>query len=124
MSDHGFEIKGLEKLIDMTEEIQKNFSTDLDKLIKRHGGVLLGNVKRRTPVDTGQLRRSWDIEKKYLYVRIFTSTEYAAFIEYGHRARNGKSYVEGVFMLKIAFEKQIIKLEEDLEKLMKEYGFE
>ena len=62
-------------------------------------------------------------------------------VEYGHRTRqgtghnnpgkkykykpkpNGIAYIEGVYMLKTSFEKTEKNLEEDLDKLLKKYGF-
>ena len=77
----------------------------------------------KSPVDTGQLRRSWQLEKGDLYIKIFNNVSYSIFIEYGHRTRGGKSYVEGVYMLKTSFEKTEEKFTNDLEKLLKKYGF-
>ena len=45
------------------------------------------------------------------------------YVEYGHRTRGGKSYVEGVYMLKTSFEKTEKDFTNDLEKLLKKYGF-
>ena len=122
-NDYNFQIKGLDKLIAKLNDIDNNFDSDLQKIVEKHGGKLLRNVKQRTPVDTGQLRRSWELEKGNLYIRIFNNTEYGIFIEYGHRTRGGKSYIEGVYMLKTSFEKTEKDFTNDLEKLFKKYGF-
>ena len=123
MSGYGFEIKGIDNFLKDINNIQGNFRGDLQKLVEKHGGILLRNTKQRTPVDTGQLRRSWQLEKGDLYVKIFSSCEYVKHVEYGHRTRGGKSYVEGVYMLKTSFEKTKKDFENDLEKLFKKYGF-
>lgn len=123
MSGYNFEIKGIDNLLKDINNIQSNFHSDLQKLIEKHGGILLRNTKMKTPVDTGQLRRSWQLEKGDLYVKIFSSCEYVKHVEYGHRTRGGKSYVEGVYMLKTSFEKTEKDFENDLEKLFKKYGF-
>ena len=123
MSGYNFEIKGIDNFIKNIDNIQNNFYEDLENLIKKHGVYLFTNTKKRTPVDTGQLRRSWELEKGDLYVRIFSNCEYSIFVEYGHRTRGGKSYVEGVYMLKKTFEKTEEKFTNDLEKLLKKYGF-
>lgn len=55
----------------------------------------------------GHLRRSWQVGtvkkqgNKFL-VEIFNNVEYASYVEYGHRTRNSKSWVEGKFMLTIS----------------------
>ena len=123
MSGYNFEIKGIDNFLKDINNIQSNFHSDLQNLIEKHGGILLRNTKLKSPVDTGQLRRSWQLEKGDLYVRIFSSCEYVKHVEWGHRTRDGKSYVEGVYMLKTSFEKTEKDFENDLEKLFKKYGF-
>ena len=123
MSGYNFEIKGIDNFIKNINNIQGNFQGDLQKLVEKHGGILLRNTKLKSPVDTGQLRRSWQLEKGDLYIKIFNNVSYSIFIEYGHRTRGGKSYVEGVYMLKTSFEKTEEKFTNDLEKLLKKYGF-
>ena len=123
MSGYNFEIKGIDNLLKDINNIQSNFHSDLQNLVEKHGGILLRNTKLKSPVDTGQLRRSWELEKGDLYVRIFSNCEYSIFVEFGHRTRGGKSYVEGVYMLKTSFEKTKKDFENDLEKLFKKYGF-
>ena len=123
MSGYSFEIKGIDNFLKDINNIQNNFHGDLQRLIEKHGGILLRNTKQLSPVDTGQLRRSWELEKGDLYVKIFSSCEYVKHVEYGHRTRGGKSYVEGVYMLKTSFEKTKKDFENDLEKLFKKYGF-
>lgn len=122
-NDFNFKIKDLDKLIISLNDMDDNFNRDLQSLVEKHGGILLRNTKQRTPVDTGQLRRSWELEKGDLYVKLMNRTEYAQFIEWGHRTRGGKSYVEGVYMLKTSFEKTEKEFNRDLEKLFKQYGF-
>ena len=118
-----FEIYGLEKFIKDINKMDSGIKEELQKLVDKYGGLILRDVKRKTPVDTGQLRRSWQLEKGDLYVKIFNNTSYSIFIEFGHRTRGGKSYVEGVYMLKTTFEKQVKSFESDLEKLLGKYGF-
>ena len=87
-------------------------------------------VKTITPVDTGNLRRSWrisEIKKKgnSFEVTLFNNTDYADYVEFGHRTRDHKSWVPGKFMLTLSereIEKQIEKivdrhLEEAFKKL-------
>ena len=123
MSGYSFEISGIDEFINQIERTRMNFSRDLQKLIEKHGGKLLRDTKQRTPVDTGQLRRGWELEKEDLYIRLYNNVEYAQFIEWGHRTRGGRSYVEGVYMLKTSFEQRKRLFEEDLERLLSEYGF-
>ena len=125
MSGYNFEIKGIDNFLKGIDNIQNNFHEDLENLIKKHGVYLFTNTKKRTPVDTGQLRRSWQLKYKKgdLYIRLYNNTEYGLYVEYGHRTRGGKSYIEGAYMLKKTFEKTEEKFTNDLEKLLKKYGF-
>ena len=76
MSGYSFEISGIDEFINQIERTRMNFSRDLQKLIEKHGGKLLRDTKQRTPVDTGQLRRGWELEKEDLYIKLFNNTEY------------------------------------------------
>ena len=125
MSGYNFEIKGIDNFLKNINNIQSNFQRDLENLIKKYGVYLFANTKKLTPVDTGQLIRSWRLKYKKgdLSIRLYNNTEYGIYVEYGHRTRGGKSYVEGVYMLKKTFEKTEEKFTNDLEKLLKKYGF-
>ena len=142
-NDYNFQIKGLDKFIISLNEMDDNFNRDLENLIKKYGVFLFVNTKKNTPVDTGQLRRSWRLKyrKGDLCIRLYNNEEYGLYVEYGHRTRQGKGhsnpskhykynpkpggikYVEGVYMLKTNFERMEKKFEEDLEKLLGKYGF-
>lgn len=127
MSGYNLKINGLDNFINNINNIQSNFHIDLQSLVEKHGGILLRNTKMKSPVNTGQLRRSWELEKDDLYVKVFNNTEYGLHVEYGHRivGRDGKvkGVAEGVYMLKTSFEKTKKNFEEDLENLFKKYGF-
>ena len=74
----------------------------------------VGRIKKRTPVNKdpdaptrGQLRRSWQVgevkkDGNNYYVEIYNPTEYASYVEYGHRTSNLKGWVEGRFMMTIS----------------------
>ncbi|WP_144882713.1 HK97 gp10 family phage protein, partial [Paenibacillus sp. IHBB 10380] len=67
--------------------------------------------KKRTPVDSGELRRNWRVGRvirqgSSYVVEIYNNTEYASFVEYGHRNRDKTEWVEGRFMMTISM-KQI-----------------
>ena len=148
MSGYNFEIKGIDNFLKDINNIQSNFQGDLQKLVEKHGGILLKNTKMKTPVGQyndgrtgGTLRRSWTLEKGDLYVRLYNNIEYGIYVEYGHRTRqgtghdnpgkkykykpkpNGIAYIEGFYMLTKSFEKTEKDFENDLEKLFKKYGF-
>ena len=78
MSGYNFEIKGIDSFIKNIDNIQNNFHEDLENLIKKYGVYLFANTKKLTPVDTGQLRRSWQLKYKKgdLSIRLYNNTEY------------------------------------------------
>ncbi|WP_129600464.1 HK97 gp10 family phage protein [Anaerophilus nitritogenes] len=82
-------------------------------------------IKRRTPVDTGQLRRSWQVgnierQGNSYIVEIFNNAEYASFLEYGHRKVNENGWVEGKFMMTISMKEIERELPIYLERRMTE----
>ena len=76
MSGYNFEIKGIDNFLKDINNIQNNFHEDLENLIKKYGVYLFANTKKLTPVDTGQLIRSWQLEKGDLSIRLYNNTEY------------------------------------------------
>lgn len=102
------DFRQLQKLQQKLEKLQK---VDLDKLCrditKELAARLLRNAIKRTPVITGFLRGGWStvaglwVEDKgnYYEVVIINNTEYASYVEYGHRTRGGGGWAKGLFML-------------------------
>ena len=76
MSGYNFEIKGIDNFLKDINNIQSNFQRDLENLIKKYGVYLFANTKKLTPVDTGQLIRSWQLETGDLSIRLYNNTEY------------------------------------------------
>ena len=78
MSGYNFEISGIDDFLKNINDIQNNFYEDLENLIKKYGVYLFTNTKKRTPVDKGQLRRSWKLKYKKgnLYIQLYNNTEY------------------------------------------------
>lgn len=82
----------------------------LEELAKR----LIRKVKKKTPVDTGHLKKNWEakkpvVNKNEAYVKVENNVEYAEAVELGHRTKTG-GFIEGRFMLKRSIdelEKQI-----------------
>ena len=147
MANDCFYFKNLD-IIGMLDDMESNFVKESQRLVEKHRGILLRNTKKETPEGQyndgrtgGTLRRSWTLEKGDLYVRLYNNIEYGIYVEYGHRTRqgtghsnpskkykykpkpNGIAYIEGVYMLKTSFEKTKKNFIEDLDKLLKKYGF-
>lgn len=79
-------------------------------------------IKKRTPVDTGTLRRNWRVgnvvRKDNAYeVEIFNNTEYASYVENGHRSgKDLTEWTEGRFMASISMKEIERELPRYLEK--------
>lgn len=113
----------LKKNLDATDE---QLSLFIESCAKELAARLLAKVIKRTPVGQypsssgkkgGTLRRNWTAGKNATdYVRslrvnhfgdtyvieIVNPTEYASYVEFGHRTRNHAGWVQGKFMLTIS----------------------
>lgn len=105
--------RNLEKLNDQQKE------QFLESCCKELAARLLVKVIKRTPSDSGTLRRGWTagtnqnatayanslnvtkIGNKYK-IDITNPVEYASYVEYGHRTANHTGWVDGKFMLTIS----------------------
>ena len=80
------------------------------EVLQELGNKLMRRTKRKTPVDTGQLRRGWFITNvrqrgDVFEIEIYNNTEYAPWVENGHRiVKNGetKGWCEGFYMLQLS----------------------
>lgn len=102
-----FEIEGLDELINKLEKGNSVIEKELSDAVNKLGASLVGRVKRKTPVGKsyknhtgGTLGISWHVKRIDKYtVRVYNNTPYAGYVEFGHRTRGGKSFVEGQYML-------------------------
>lgn len=78
-------------------------------------------MKKRTPVDTGNLRRNWQVGKverqgDSYFVEIDNKADYASSVEYGYRADTETGeWIEGHFMMTISAK----EIERELPKYLK-----
>ena len=109
---------GLKEFKKIIEEMEKEKEQLMIDTIKELAARLLHKVIKRTPSDTGNLRRNWavsDVRKngKNYEIEVSNSAEYASYVEFGHRQTPGrfvpaigkrlkKSWVKGKFMLTIS----------------------
>lgn len=150
MGNLKFDKKELEKLQKQLEELEKGKARDkfFEDCAKEMAARLLSLVKPKTPVGVyddpsrkgGTLRRGWtggkntdaeafakslEIEKsgKTYTITVENNVEYAPYVEYGHRTRGGKGFVQGKHMLETS--EQELKalspkiLQDKLEKFLK-----
>lgn len=109
---------GLKEFQKTIEEMEKEKEQLMIDTIKELAARLLRKVIKRTPSDTGNLRKNWtvsDVRKNggNYEIEVSNSTEYASYVEFGHRQTPGrfvpvigkrlkKSWVKGKFMLTIS----------------------
>ena len=109
---------GLKEFNKIIEEMEKEKEQLMIDTIKELAARLLRKVIKRTPSDTGNLRRNWtvsDVRKngENYEIEVSNSAEYASYVEFGHRQTPGrfvpaigkrlkKSWVKGKFMLTIS----------------------
>ena len=91
----------------------------LEACCKELAARLLAKVIKRTPSETGELRRGWtggtkqgatqyanslNIQKvgNTYRIDITNPVEYASYVEYGHRTKDHQGWVQGKFMLTIS----------------------
>ena len=107
------EIQGLNRFIITLNNATNNFDEEASKRLNNISQKLVAKVKLKTPVSTGVLRRSWRVKKDGELARIiYNNVRYAPYVEYGHRTRGGKSFVDGQYMLG----KSVKEIEKDLDK--------
>lgn len=112
------QFNGLKEFQKIIEDMEKEKEQLMIDTIKELAARLLRKVIKRTPSDTGNLRRNWtvsDVRKNggNYEIEVSNSTEYASYVEFGHRQTPGrfvpaigkrlkKSWVKGKFMLTIS----------------------
>ena len=109
-------IHGLDNFIKILNSSSNNFDEEANKRLNNVTSKLVAKVKLKTPVGKikgGTLRRSWRTKKEGEFVRIvYNNVHYAPHVEYGHRTRGGKSFVDGKYMLA----KSVKEIESELDK--------
>ena len=122
-----FDYKEFEKFVDTYKKAAIEFDKFLNKFLIKCALDALGKTKKRTPVDTGGLKKNWFITRVMkkgdeLVVWLYNSQDYASFVEYGHTYRSRTNWVEGYFMATISIEEVQRKIpqrfEREFEKFM------
>ena len=112
----GFDYSEFEQYTKNFATFTKEFDQWIHKFLLNEGMRFIAEVKRRTPVDTGDLRNHWRIQEMTrdgddLHVWFINPMYYATFVEYGHAkpykagAEPGSAdWVEGYFMMTVSLE--------------------
>ena len=116
---NGIDLKPFLEFQKKMKLMENEVSSICEACVKELAARLLAKVIKRTPSDTGNLRRGWTggvngnavsyanslkVDKKgnIYIIEIINPVEYASYVESGHRTRNHKGWVEGRFMLRIS----------------------
>lgn len=120
----------MKSLYDLEEAFARGLEAWEGKIAKQQAGKMgqkiVREVKRLTPVDTGNLRRRWisgvEGEGSEILIRVENDAEYAAPVNNGHRiVRNGKTVgmAQPVHMLERGIETyQAVYMQEDMEEMI------
>lgn len=121
----GFELEGLDifermLLQRVIREMPEKVERKLTELAYRY----LADVKRLTPVDTGNLRNSIFVDSvkrigDEFVVVVGTPVHYAPHVEYGHRIKRGAEYVgfvQGFHMFEISLKQMEEWIDQDIKQ--------
>lgn len=110
-------MQDIEKLIKGLSKVKNGYKSESQNVLENVGSDYQENVKANTPVDSGKLKESIqvDIVSKDT-IEIYSNVEYAPFVELGHLAKNGK-FVKGSGMFQLAEESMEQELNKQVESL-------
>ena len=104
-----FDYSEFVELYQTMEGIQKDFTSFLEDFLLKQALIALRLVRPRTPVDTGTLRRMWQVSKvdvygSFLVVYLVNPMEYASFMENGftYHTKDGERRFPGFHMAELS----------------------
>lgn len=105
----GADFNELENYVKNFRKMSIEFNKFLFDFLTKNALEALAKTKKRTPVDTGELRRNWEITRVIkrgdeLLVYLYNGKDYASYVEEGHATRNREGWVEGYYMATISIE--------------------
>lgn len=120
------------------EDLERAFETGLysweKEIVKKHASVMghkvVREVKRKTPIKTGNLRRRWfsRVEERNdeIVIVISNDADYAAAVNNGHRVVRAKKtvgYVKGKHMLETGIQTYKDRyMKQDVGEMLQELG--
>ena len=103
-----FDYREFKKLYEGYVSLAEELESWLINFLLENAQWTLGQTKERTPVDTGNLKRSWRITNVYrlpsgrLGFALINDADYSSYVELGHATRNREKWVDGYFMATIS----------------------
>lgn len=98
------DISGLKELKKKLESLSGGMREVEEKVCENLGNRVIRAAVKNTPVDTGHLKGSYRLSAVYptqngCTVTVYNPVEYAQYVEYGHRTKDHKGWVNGRYML-------------------------
>ena len=95
MARGGFDYREFEKLADSVKKMEKDGRKFIEDFLVEMALRVMAKTKKRTPVDTGDLRNKWYLSGvawggNDVMINIVNSALYASFVEYGHWQQVGR----------------------------------
>lgn len=124
-TDYSFEgFDALER--QLAQMIEQEFPEEFKQKVIDIAYELQGQVKQRTPHQTGVLQEGWKVgrlEKRgnEYYIEVYNNVEYVEPVEYGHRTRGGKGFVKGRHMMAISLEEVSERLPSYLQEWLNDF---
>lgn len=127
------ELKAYKIAFDMFADRWDSF---IEQYLLNMANQVMAQAMARSPVDTGNLRRSWkvsEVEVGSKYVTIYitndassdpTGESYASHVEYGHFNVTRTKFIEGVHMLQISLEEVQKQAQWEFDKLIVKWAME
>lgn len=110
MSKTEYSFDGLDDMEkQLSQMIEQQYPAEFRQMVIELASELKDKVKENTPVDTSHLQDQWEVgdvvkQGNEYIIEVYNNTEYAEPVEYGHRKRGGKGFVEGAHMMEISLE--------------------
>lgn len=127
-----FEFQEFKNFVDMTKKLSKTYPKFLEDFLLKCAMDCLARTKKRTPVDTGELRRNWQLTNvikrgNNFEITIYNTKIYSSFVELGHTTRDRTGWVEGYYMATVSIEELNSKIparhDREFAKFCKSLGF-
>lgn len=126
------DLKSFAKFLNSGVDTKEIIRKSVNELGQKH----LANIIKRTPVDSGELRKSWITEVREIAdgyeVTVSTNILYAPYVNYGHRQEVGRfvkaigkrlkqPWVEGSFFIQRAEAQTVKSIEKVTEKYLRKW---
>jgi hypothetical protein len=109
MAKGGFDYRQFKAFYENMNRLAEGHRKFIEGFLLQMALRLLAKTKKRTPVDTGDLRDSWYLSKiarrgDDVMINIINPKLYASHVEFGHMTVNRTSWVDGYFMCTVSMQ--------------------